>query len=268
MKIQIMSDLHINQDKSYNIKKINSDLILVAGDTSYNIYNTIEFLQKQSTMLDDKPIVFIAGNHEYEDYGVLNSINIAKEMCDKSKKIIFLENDRISFEDFTIIGATLWTDFKLFGEVESYFCEQSVKNFSDFERIFYNDTHRISPHIVKNLFNKSYQYLDFALNNKTTDKNIIVTHFAPHFNSIHERYKNIYSSSYFASNCEALLGRNELWIHGHTHTNFNYNIEDTKIICNPKGYGVENTYFDENLIFDTNSLEIISEPSYLNKLKF
>jgi hypothetical protein len=28
----------------------------------------------------------------------------------------------------------------------------------------------------------------------------------------------------------------QYWVHGHTHSNFNYEVEGTKVVCNPRGY--------------------------------
>jgi hypothetical protein len=44
----------------------------------------------------------------------------------------------------------------------------------------------------------------------------------------------------------------QLWIHGHTHDSFDYLLNGTRIVCNPRGYarsGVnENPLFDPDLI--------------------
>lgn len=42
----------------------------------------------------------------------------------------------------------------------------------------------------------------------------------------------------FASNLEDLMdgGRVQLWIHGHTHDPFDYEIHGTRVVCNPRGY--------------------------------
>jgi len=41
----------------------------------------------------------------------------------------------------------------------------------------------------------------------------------------------------------------DLWLHGHTHNNFDYNVNGTRVVCNPMGYphpfgGWENNHFD------------------------
>ncbi|MFW6247028.1 MAG: hypothetical protein ACOC22_02535, partial [bacterium] len=40
------------------------------------------------------------------------------------------------------------------------------------------------------------------------------------------------------------------WIFGHTHTHHDYNINNTRLICNPMGYSHEKTNFDPNLIIN------------------
>lgn len=38
------------------------------------------------------------------------------------------------------------------------------------------------------------------------------------------------------------------WFFGHTHDSFDYKVSETRVICNPKGYGSENKDFNPNLI--------------------
>jgi len=40
-----------------------------------------------------------------------------------------------------------------------------------------------------------------------------------------------------------------LWVHGHTHTAFDYFAEGTRVICNPRGYGDQRTRVPENPLF-------------------
>ena len=46
------------------------------------------------------------------------------------------------------------------------------------------------------------------------------------------------------------MGKACLWIHGHTHTSFDYRVGGCRVICNPRGYmargrtGPENPHFD------------------------
>ena len=91
---------------------------------------------------------------------------------------------------------------------------------------------------------------------KKTPNTIIVTHHAPSFQSVHEKYKHdsLLNGGY-ASNHEELILDNEHishWIHGHTHCSFDYMIGKTRILCNPHGYPGENTRdFNKDLVIET-----------------
>ena len=45
-----------------------------------------------------------------------------------------------------------------------------------------------------------------------------------------------------------------LWLHGHTHDSFDYRINGTRVVCNPRGYarnGInENALFDPSLTLE------------------
>jgi Icc-related predicted phosphoesterase len=60
----------------------------------------------------------------------------------------------------------------------------------------------------------------------------------------------------FISRLEHLMdgARVRLWIHGHTHDSFDYTVNGTRVVCNPRGYaknGVnENARFDPDYIVE------------------
>jgi calcineurin-like phosphoesterase family protein len=63
--------------------------------------------------------------------------------------------------------------------------------------------------------------------------------------------------------------RVQLWIHGHTHDSFDYQVHGTRVVCNPRGYvrdGVlENENFNPVFTVDV-SLNALSEGSHQNSL--
>ena len=80
------------------------------------------------------------------------------------------------------------------------------------------------------------KWLKHKLRTGYSGETIVVTHHAPHEASVTPKYKTQLLSAAFASNLQDLLGFNSLWIHGHTHASLDYEIEGTRIICNPRGY--------------------------------
>ena len=85
---------------------------------------------------------------------------------------------------------------------------------------------------------------------------VVITHHAPSRKSIHPRFERSLVNPCFVSDAERLLDgtRAGLWIHGHTHDSFDYVVNGTRVLCNPRGYaknGVnENDRFDPDLVVE------------------
>jgi Icc-related predicted phosphoesterase len=68
---------------------------------------------------------------------------------------------------------------------------------------------------------------------------IVVGHHCPSELSVAAVYKGNLLNAAFRSSLDAFIEARpqiKLWLHGHTHYNFNYWIGDTRVICNPRGY--------------------------------
>ncbi|WP_342320369.1 metallophosphoesterase [Burkholderia pseudomallei] len=81
---------------------------------------------------------------------------------------------------------------------------------------------------------------------------IVVTHHAPLRASLAPRYADDLASAGFISDLAALVRPPvSLWIHGHTHTSFDYTtVQGTRVVCNPHGYIRRRTGERENPSFE------------------
>jgi len=72
-------------------------------------------------------------------------------------------------------------------------------------------------------------------------KTVVVTHHAPSSRSVHPVYAQDLLTPAFASNLEDLMDgdRVALWLHGHMHESYDYDVFGTRVICNPRGYSPE-----------------------------
>jgi len=86
-------------------------------------------------------------------------------------------------------------------------------------------------------------WLEAKLAAPFTGKTAVITHFAPHPKSIAPAYADHPANAGFVLDLEAMMGRAALWIHGHTHTAFDYEVRGTRVVCNPRGYPGEPTGF-------------------------
>ena len=83
---------------------------------------------------------------------------------------------------------------------------------------------------------------------------MVITHHAPSPKSIHPRFADSLLNACFVSDAERLIdgSRARLWIHGHTHDSFDYCLNGTRVVCNPRGYARNGV--NENPLFDANFL--------------
>jgi Icc-related predicted phosphoesterase len=104
--------------------------------------------------------------------------------------------------------------------------------------IIQNGGQRFTPEDAIQLHMASREWLVAILAEPFDGKTVIVTHHAPSSQSVHPRYARDLLTPAFASNLENLMGcdRAALWVHGHMHDPFDYEIYGTRVVCNPRGY--------------------------------
>jgi Icc-related predicted phosphoesterase len=96
-------------------------------------------------------------------------------------------------------------------------------------------SHRFKPQIAHSLHNISKMFLQENIK----EGDVVVTHMAPSFLSVNEKYKNdVYINGSYASDLSEVIldTKPELWFHGHMHNSVDYTIGNTRILCNPRGY--------------------------------
>ncbi|SKC08397.1 Predicted phosphoesterase [Sphingobacterium nematocida] len=247
MRIQIISDLHQEFGRS-ELEFDKADLLILAGDTNIGTKG-IEWVKNS---VKDIPVIYILGNHEYYKGSYPKTLNKIKD-ASKGTNIVVLENDRFDFNGIRFHGATLWTDFSLFGDPVKYgiMCQGKMNDYRmirrdpSYSKMRSIDTFRLHQF--------SRLWLEDSLEESTSFRNIVVTHHAPSLKSIPTEFKNDYLSAAYASDMEEMITRfqPEYWIHGHIHTPIKYEIGATKIICNPHGY-IDEKYngYEKELIIE------------------
>jgi hypothetical protein len=160
-------------------------------------------------------------------------------------------------EGVRFLGTTLWSDFSIVDEAERVQAERlAVAMIRDFSRIRAGSSadRPLTPADSTELFRRSAAWLQRKLDEPFDGRTVVVTHHAPSYRSIHSRFAGSPLSRCFASDVERMMGGNRvaLWIHGHTHDSFDYSVDATRVLCNPRGYaknGVnENAAFDPRLV--------------------
>lgn len=240
MKILVMSDLHLDWTDFWP-KQTEVDVVVIAGD----IWMDIQAVYWARKTWPNLPIVYVAGNHEFYDRDRLDVIDRLRQSA-LEHEVNFLENDEAIINGVRFLGCTLWTDFMLYDKyAECIEAANAVMN--DFRLIWQNER-RFLAQDASVVHQQSKDWLKNKLINEPFDgSTVVVTHHAPHWNSVADEYKDDLVSAAFVSRLDHLMGYSKLWIHGHTHTSFDYEVNGTRVVCNPRGYTgrwIENEYFD------------------------
>ena len=234
MKLHVLSDLH-TEFADFSPPETDADVVILAGDIGVGL-GGIEWAARQ---FPKAPVIYVPGNHEFygHDIGLTDELKAAAPA-----NIDVLNNDKLELHGIRFLGSTLWTDFNLHGDEEAWFARQCAKQLmKDFASI-HNGSRRFTPEDSVELHEASKTWLVGELERKFEGPTVVVTHHLPASTSVALRYANDPLNPAFASSLEDVIEKHrpELWIHGHTHAPCDYELFDTRIICNPLGYPGEN----------------------------
>lgn len=197
-------------------------------------------------------VIWIPGNHEYygHKFSDYHDTRVAMNMSTEYSNVFYWNRNRTSYLtecglNIHVLAATLWSDCDKGNPLSNFAVSNGLNDykkitFADVEMDIYrklrvNDT--MAAHI------RDRDYIVAQVNKfKTADPDcvvIVMTHHAPSFQSIPERYAGDVLSNAYASHLNFGLfthGQPDVWIHGHLHDEVNYWINETNVISNPYGY--------------------------------
>ena len=242
-----MSDLHLSQG-TLALAPADADVVVLAGD----IARPAEAIAWARGLA--QPVVYVAGNHEFYGSSFESTMRMLRELTAGSD-VHVLDDEALVLDGVRFLGSTLWTDFALYGhgDLRAAAYAEAVRVLRDFSRIRQDDGAPFTPDACAARFAAHAAWLDAALDQAHAGPTVVVTHHAPSRRSIHARFAGSMLNPCYISDAERLAGggRAVLWIHGHTHDSFDYDLDGTRVVCNPRGYqrdGVnENPAFDPSL---------------------
>ncbi|MDT9001937.1 metallophosphoesterase [Paucibacter sp. APW11] len=240
MKIQLLSDLHLETETFVPEVAADAELLVLAGDVDSS-WRGLELFRNWPV-----PVVFVPGNHEYDRREITTARAELQQLSD-SLGFIMLDDAELLLSDrqgrqIRLLGSTRWSDFDLFGERER---ERAMRAAGYFQRVMGSSWQGqpFDAAAVRELSLVSRDWLAQALSQKpaSVDATVVITHFAPSIRSADPRYGRQPGTASFCNNDEALLPLTDVWIHGHLHCRHDYAFThpggSTRVICNARGHG-------------------------------
>jgi Icc-related predicted phosphoesterase len=253
MKVQIFSDLHIDV---FPIKPITIvpgvRLVIVPGDVCEGVLRAFEHLRRIVPM--DIPIVMVPGNHEFYRKFIPNELALALAHAG-AFNLHILNGMALELAGIRLVGATLWTDYRAFGEAnQTKVMNACAKGMNDHHLIGWQKKPwlRFRPQEAALLHHRSKAAITETLAEPFAGPTVVVSHHAVHWDSIQPRFRSDPVTGAFVSDLSELIETYQptLWVHGHVHNSSDYLVGKTRVLCNPHGYGTENPNFDGALVVE------------------
>ena len=276
MLLWIVSDLHLELTRGWDLPSGDArprfDAMIIAGDLVPRMERGIAWLLER---VPDRPVLYVAGNHEGYGCDVDRTVEKAKRAAEGSK-VVVLQNETIRLGSVTFAGATLWTDFDLFGD-QWRAMRVAGDRMNDFRKIrTARYAGRFRPQHARARHIQSRAFLETEMRKRRGGPLVVVTHHAPHPGRSFRRDQSerwsdeeILTAAY-RSDLTSLMwpgpiegGPNslrpaDLWIYGHTHESEDVTIGSTRVVSNAKGYGPwapqhrawDNSHFDPNFVIE------------------
>lgn len=258
MKLRVMSDLHIEFGKLTVpvLPNEGGTVCILAGDIGVAIRpdTYVPFVKKMAKRFSD--VIYVLGNHEYYRGDYDTTFIAIKNKLGQLTNVTVVGDEIATFvyekEKVTIISTTLWTDMDNRNPLTMLAAVRGMNDYHVITRmggkLTPEDTIAIHERVVGKLFEEIKYWKNMGW------KVVVVTHHAPSCLSTAMEYKDDVLNGAFRSNLEyKILDTNpNLWIHGHIHNSSDYMLDQTRVICNPRGYIVldPNERFDSRLTID------------------
>jgi hypothetical protein len=251
MVIQLKSDLHMELG-TYTPVCREGDVLVLAGD----INRSAAGLEWAMDNYPGMQIVFVPGNHEFHGQNATSVMCELDHVAGRDHGIHVLQNRSVVIGNVRFIGATLWSDFNLLGASQfNAACTQALQGFSGARKItagLNGARRKVAIAEVIDWHKIHLRFLGHALAQPFPGKTVVVTHYAPSLHSLPAKKQHLPKGCRDASNLEWLIGKYkpDYWLHGHTHHNVDYQLDQTRILTNQRGYYPEKLVrdFKEDLL--------------------
>jgi hypothetical protein len=240
MKLQLLSDLHLETEVFDPQPAPGAELLVLAGDIDSSWAAFERFAHWPV------PVLFVAGNHEF-DGRELDAAWPGLRATARRLGWTLLERECTVLTDrqgrrVRFVGTIRWSDFNLFGASRQ---ESAMRAAAYFMKLM-QSTRRGQAFDAAGVREEALAcraWLADELRQPAQgrwDKTVVVTHFAPSLRSADLRYGSQPGTASFCNADDDLLAHADLWLHGHLHCRHDYLVErahgpPTRVVCQARG---------------------------------
>jgi len=240
LKLQLLSDLHLETETFDPEPAPGAELLVLAGD----IDATWQALQRFAGW--PVPVLFVPGNHEFDGRDVDTVLPGLRQACERAGiRMLQRESLVLTAPDggcVRFVATVRWSDFDVFGAAQRERAQRAAAYFMQVMaarrggRLF-------DAEDVRNEGLACRQWLEQELAlppRGRWDKTVVITHFGPSLRSADPRYGRQPGTASFCNADDDLIARADLWLHGHLHCRHDYLVErpgkkPTRVVCQSRG---------------------------------
>jgi hypothetical protein len=240
VKIQLLSDLHLESEAFEPAPHPNADLLVLAGDID-STWAGYERFRGWPT-----PVLVVAGNHEFDRREWNEAWPALRAHCDAlGLRLLEREAAVLPASDgrrVRFVGTVRWCDFDAFGPARH---ASALRAGSYFQRVMAatRDGVPFDAPAVRDEALACRAWLAQALSEPADgqwDTTVAITHFAPSLRSADPRYGLASGTASFCNADDDLLPGAALWLHGHLHCRHDYTVahpdgRTTRVVSQARG---------------------------------
>lgn len=238
MKLQLLSDLHLETESFDPRPAPGADLLVLAGDIDAGWTGYERFAGWPV------PVLVVLGNHEFDDREMAEVEPGLRAVCEalgltllhrQSTVIAAPDGRRIRFA-----GTPRWSDFDLFGIDQRPRAERAAGYFVRLMKATRRGV-ELDPAGIRAEGLACRAWLEQELSRRGDwDATCVITHFGPSLKSADPRYGRQPGTASFCNADDDLIPRADLWLHGHLHCRHDYLVDrpgrrPTRVACNARG---------------------------------
>jgi Icc-related predicted phosphoesterase len=243
MKILTYSDLHLEFGADFRLPADNAcDVLILAGD----ILTFTDYTPLSRLLADwEKPVLFIAGNHEYYRSAPLAEADadFSAWLATNYPNVHFLQDEAVEIGGVQFFGGTMWTDFDSANPRAMREARDRMNDYRYIQRAPRSPLEPADTIAMHQAFKeKLLTWFDTLLHGPR----VVVTHHAPAVNPQSRFGASTLMPAFNSLDMLPIIEKYHphLWVYGHTHECDDQVISGTRIISNQRGYPNRNGGFE------------------------
>ncbi len=237
MRLQLLSDLHLESEEFEPEPAPGAELLVLGGDIDSS-WAGLERFRGWPV-----PVLMVAGNHEFDGRELNDTWPALAEHCARLG-IRLLERESVVLNDSSgrrirFVATIRWADFDVFGIAQR---DKAMRAATYFQRVMgathNGETFDAAAVRAQALACRAWLHAELA-RAVPCAATVVLTHFAPSLRSGDSRYGMQPTTASFCNADDDLLPLANLWLHGHVHCRHDYVHAhahgQTRVVCNSRG---------------------------------